>query len=369
MRELDVAKLPEFVEEDVRVSEWSTMRVKHCAYSVPSRLIGEWVRVRIFEDRLEVCYADKHRARVRAAARPQSPPHRLPPRDLVAGAQARRLRALRLPRGDVPVARVPWGLRRDPDARIRASKGDLEYLRILHLAASTMEADVEAALGCCSQTAARPITADAVKAMIVAAPTRDRRADARAGAGRPRGVRRAARRGGGRMTAIADAPLAVARACCCARSSCRRSRATPRRSRRRPSARAGPSGTTCTTSPSSRSTSAGAGGSSATSTAVRPAAEKTLATLNRARLPPKVAKMLPTLCEGGFVERGDNLLAFGLPGRGKTHLVCAIGHELIQRGYRVLFTATFALVQRLLAGEARPAARDRSSRSSTASTP
>lgn len=79
--------------------------------------------------------------------------------------------------------------------------------------------------------------------------------------------------------------------------------------------------------------------------------EKTLATLTRARLTPKVAKMLPTLCEGGFVERGDNLLAFGLPGRGKTHIVCAIGYELIQRGYRVLFTATFALVQRLLAAK------------------
>ena len=79
--------------------------------------------------------------------------------------------------------------------------------------------------------------------------------------------------------------------------------------------------------------------------------EKTLATLTRARLPPKVAKILPTLCEGGFVERGDNILAFGLPGRGKTHLVCAIGYELIQRGYRVLFTATFALVQRLLAAK------------------
>jgi len=79
--------------------------------------------------------------------------------------------------------------------------------------------------------------------------------------------------------------------------------------------------------------------------------DKTLATLERARLPVKVAKMLPTLCEGAFVERGDNLLAFGLPGRGKTHLVCAIGHELIQRGYRVLFTPTYALVQRLLAAK------------------
>jgi len=76
--------------------------------------------------------------------------------------------------------------------------------------------------------------------------------------------------------------------------------------------------------------------------------DKTLATLDRARLPTKIAKQLPALCEGAFVERGDNLLAFGLPGRGKTHLVCAIGHELLQRGYRVLFIATYALVQRLL---------------------
>ncbi|MBS1124447.1 MAG: ATPase [Deltaproteobacteria bacterium] len=76
--------------------------------------------------------------------------------------------------------------------------------------------------------------------------------------------------------------------------------------------------------------------------------DKTLATLVRSRVPTKVAKQLPALCEGAFVERGDNLLAFGLPGRGKTHLVCAIGHELIQRGYRVLFVATYALVQRLL---------------------
>lgn len=79
--------------------------------------------------------------------------------------------------------------------------------------------------------------------------------------------------------------------------------------------------------------------------------EKTLATLKRSKLPAKVAKTLPTLCEGGFVERGDNVLAFGLPGRGKTHLVCALGHELVQRGRRVLFTPTYALVQRLLAAK------------------
>ena len=76
--------------------------------------------------------------------------------------------------------------------------------------------------------------------------------------------------------------------------------------------------------------------------------EKTLATLDRKRLSPSVARRLPTLCEGGFVERGENVLLFGLPGRGKTHVACAIGHELVRRGRRVLFTPTYALVQRLL---------------------
>jgi DNA replication protein DnaC len=76
--------------------------------------------------------------------------------------------------------------------------------------------------------------------------------------------------------------------------------------------------------------------------------EKTLATLRQQRLPASAAKRLPTLCEGGFVERGDNVLIFGLPGRGKTHVACAIGHELVRRGRRVLFVPTYALVQRLL---------------------
>ena len=79
--------------------------------------------------------------------------------------------------------------------------------------------------------------------------------------------------------------------------------------------------------------------------------EKTLATLDRKRLPASVAKMLPPLCEGNFLERGDNVLFFGLPGRGKTHVACAIGHELLRRGHRVLFTPTYALVQRLLAAK------------------
>jgi DNA replication protein DnaC len=75
---------------------------------------------------------------------------------------------------------------------------------------------------------------------------------------------------------------------------------------------------------------------------------KTLATLDLSHLPTKVRRQVPTLCEGGFVERAENVLSFGLPGRGKTHLACAIGHELVTRGYSVLFTPTYQLVQKLL---------------------
>jgi DNA replication protein DnaC len=77
--------------------------------------------------------------------------------------------------------------------------------------------------------------------------------------------------------------------------------------------------------------------------------EKTLGVLETDRLPVKVQRQLASLCTGEFVERAENVLAFGLPGRGKTHLVCAIGHELIQRGHSVYCTPTYQLVQRLLA--------------------
>ncbi len=80
-------------------------------------------------------------------------------------------------------------------------------------------------------------------------------------------------------------------------------------------------------------------------------ADKTLAALKQDKLPNKVRRQLPSLCEGEFVERADNVLAFGLPGRGKTHLVCAIGYQLLQRGFKVLFITAVLLVQRLLAAK------------------
>lgn len=69
------------------------------------------------------------------------------------------------------------------------------------------------------------------------------------------------------------------------------------------------------------------------------------------RFSAKVRRQLPTLCEGHFLERSENILAFGLPGRGKTHLVAAIGHELVQKGHSVPFIPAYRLVQGLRAAK------------------
>jgi DNA replication protein DnaC len=75
---------------------------------------------------------------------------------------------------------------------------------------------------------------------------------------------------------------------------------------------------------------------------------KVLATLKQNKLPTKVRRQLPMLCDGSFVERAENVLAFGLPGRGKTHLLCAVANELVMRGFTVWFAPAYQLVQQLL---------------------
>ena len=76
--------------------------------------------------------------------------------------------------------------------------------------------------------------------------------------------------------------------------------------------------------------------------------EKTLEAFDRGRLPLKVNAQLNRLLEGEFVQRRENVLAFGNPGSGKSHLLCALGHELVRRGYSVLFRPCELLVQELL---------------------
>jgi DNA replication protein DnaC len=76
---------------------------------------------------------------------------------------------------------------------------------------------------------------------------------------------------------------------------------------------------------------------------------KSLDTLDQRLLPAKVRRQLPQLLEGSFVDKAENVLAFGLPGRGKTHLLCGIARELIiNHNCQVLFTTAFHLIQRML---------------------
>jgi len=76
---------------------------------------------------------------------------------------------------------------------------------------------------------------------------------------------------------------------------------------------------------------------------------KSLANLDEKLLPVKIRRMLPSLLDGTFVENRENLLCFGLPGRGKTHVAAAIGRELVVRhGLNVLFVPSARLMERLL---------------------
>lgn len=79
--------------------------------------------------------------------------------------------------------------------------------------------------------------------------------------------------------------------------------------------------------------------------------EKTLDSLDLKRLPPKVVQQVRTLSDGAFADRCENVLAFGNPGSGKTHVLCAISHELIRSGRRVYFRNCGLLVQDLLAAK------------------
>jgi DNA replication protein DnaC len=76
--------------------------------------------------------------------------------------------------------------------------------------------------------------------------------------------------------------------------------------------------------------------------------EKTLGTFDLKRLPLKLRQQIKILLEGGFVDRRENILAFGKPGSGKTHLLCGLCHELARQGRSVYFASCDLMVQELL---------------------
>src|SRR5580693_3900115 len=57
--------------------------------------------------------------------------------------------------------------------------------------------------------------------------------------------------------------------------------------------------------------------------------EKSLENFDLKRMPARVSRQLKVLLEGGFLDRKENVLAFGTPGAGKSHLLCAVAQELI----------------------------------------
>ena len=77
--------------------------------------------------------------------------------------------------------------------------------------------------------------------------------------------------------------------------------------------------------------------------------EKSFANFDLKRLPTKVSRQMKVLLDGGFLNRKENLLIFGNPGAGKSHLLCAIAQELVSTGARkIKYTTCALLVQDLL---------------------
>ena len=168
MQPLQVERLPEYIEESVGVTSWSTIRVRRNTYSVPSRLIGHEVRVRIYDDRIEVRYGNSTQLVV----------------DRILGEGGRTINYRHLIWSLVQkphaFARYKYReelfpsliFRRAYDALLASGDrhADREYLRILHLAASTLQCDVESALELLLAEN-RLSDADAVKALVAPAKT------------------------------------------------------------------------------------------------------------------------------------------------------------------------------------------------------
>jgi len=145
MRLLRVDRLPEFDASEPRVSSWSTIRVARNSYSVPSRLIGEKVKVRCYEDRVEASY---HGVSQMVAPRLSGRGgHRINYRHIIdwlvrkPGAfRNYRYREDLFPTLNLRVAYDR--LREGCSERV----ADIEYLRILKHAARTMECEVDTVL-------------------------------------------------------------------------------------------------------------------------------------------------------------------------------------------------------------------------------
>jgi len=145
MKAVRVERLAEFDEIDVRVTSWSTIRVKRNTYSVASRLIGERVRVRVYDERIEVRHGNTHQLTCERLLGGGG--RRINYRHII-GSLVRKPGAFERYRYREDLFPSPI-FRRSYDAlcdALPSRKADAEYLRSLKLAAETMESLVEEAL-------------------------------------------------------------------------------------------------------------------------------------------------------------------------------------------------------------------------------
>ena len=144
LRPLPSARIPEHTTFQCRVRKWSTIRVGGRIYSVPSRLIGHMVEARQHPSTVEVLYGGRvlcTMPRLRGAAE-----HRIDYRHIIGslvrkpGAFARyRFREELFPS-------LTFRAAYDALGRTHGERADIEYVRLLHLAATTGERRVEATL-------------------------------------------------------------------------------------------------------------------------------------------------------------------------------------------------------------------------------
>jgi DNA replication protein DnaC len=62
-------------------------------------------------------------------------------------------------------------------------------------------------------------------------------------------------------------------------------------------------------------------------------------------------KLVRELAVGRYIAQAENVLVFGPPGVGKTHLAIALGRAAVEAGYSTLFTSTTALLVTLAKAE------------------
>lgn len=164
MRPVPLNRMPEFREEKVGVTTWSTIRVQKNTYSVPSRLIGEDLKVRVYDDRLEAFFRDRMEFKVERLHGKNG--NKIDYRHMI-WSLIRKPGAFE--RYKYREALFPTLVFRRTYDRLQEAKpgrtGDIEYLRLLHLAATTMESTVEAVLAAMLARDEVPY-ADAVKAIV-----------------------------------------------------------------------------------------------------------------------------------------------------------------------------------------------------------